>query len=278
MDTLKPDLMENPMSQNFQPGTKVRCIDDSSAPFLLKEGEVYTVSGDPTSVSELIYVEEIDEPVLRHRFERVEETTETFEERLERYQKAFREGVAQIVDLAEAFNRYSTAPPNEQSIRNSVADFMQQAVDETTEAPTHDVDPDVNEYIRRYEEYGYPIRTTNVHFGPVADITDLLATALQSEDLDEFVALLTNLRNHAMAQYEVERDRFEAEKQDLTPKPVDLVEELHEAIHGESWARPESPKEVWEELLQVVREQAKRIEFQKDEIGRLRERVDLLSR
>ena len=38
------------------------------------------------------------------------------------------------------------------------------------------------------------------------------------------------------------------------PKAIDLVRELDIALHGETWARPQSPKEVWEGLLQEVKE------------------------
>lgn len=36
------------------------------------------------------------------------------------------------------------------------------------------------------------------------------------------------------------------------PKPIELVEELHRAVFGDSWARPETPKAVWDDLLARV--------------------------
>jgi hypothetical protein len=33
---------------------------------------------------------------------------------------------------------------------------------------------------------------------------------------------------------------------------LDMVHQLHAAIYGNSWARPESPKEVWDALLREV--------------------------
>ena len=38
-----------------------------------------------------------------------------------------------------------------------------------------------------------------------------------------------------------------------TPDVIDLIHELHTAVFGDSWARPQSPKWVWEMLLDRVR-------------------------
>lgn len=40
---------------------------------------------------------------------------------------------------------------------------------------------------------------------------------------------------------------------------TDLIHELHTAIYGSSWARPQSPKEVWEMLLDRVRDLAQAV-------------------
>jgi hypothetical protein len=37
-----------------------------------------------------------------------------------------------------------------------------------------------------------------------------------------------------------------------------MVEQLHIAIFGQTWARPETPKHVWETLLAMVREEFRR--------------------
>ena len=37
------------------------------------------------------------------------------------------------------------------------------------------------------------------------------------------------------------------------PRPIDLVHQLHTALHGDSWARPEPPAAVWATLLDEVR-------------------------
>lgn len=41
------------------------------------------------------------------------------------------------------------------------------------------------------------------------------------------------------------------------PTPHDLVKQLHEAVYGSTWARPESPQQVWAELLREVRRLAR---------------------
>lgn len=40
---------------------------------------------------------------------------------------------------------------------------------------------------------------------------------------------------------------------ETTPSQIELCQELHEAVYGEMWARPESPESVWQELLAKVR-------------------------
>ena len=37
------------------------------------------------------------------------------------------------------------------------------------------------------------------------------------------------------------------------PTPLQMVEQLHKAFYGSMWARPESPEQVWNELLERVR-------------------------
>lgn len=39
---------------------------------------------------------------------------------------------------------------------------------------------------------------------------------------------------------------------------LEMAHELHTAVFGDSWARPESPKQVWEMLLEHVREDSTR--------------------
>lgn len=46
-------------------------------------------------------------------------------------------------------------------------------------------------------------------------------------------------------------------RRESEPKPIDFVTDLHEAVHGSVWARPDTPKAVWEELLEAVRVLAK---------------------
>jgi hypothetical protein len=36
------------------------------------------------------------------------------------------------------------------------------------------------------------------------------------------------------------------------PRAIDMVHDLHRAIHGDSWAKPQPPREVWDELLAHV--------------------------
>ena len=36
------------------------------------------------------------------------------------------------------------------------------------------------------------------------------------------------------------------------PARYEMVEELHRAVHGASWARPEPPSEVWRALIGEV--------------------------
>jgi hypothetical protein len=38
------------------------------------------------------------------------------------------------------------------------------------------------------------------------------------------------------------------------PSALDMVIDLDVALHGRTWARPSSPKAVWESLLDEVRE------------------------
>lgn len=38
----------------------------------------------------------------------------------------------------------------------------------------------------------------------------------------------------------------------MVPDPHDLLRELHQAVYGYTWARPESPEEVWRELIRKV--------------------------
>jgi hypothetical protein len=38
-----------------------------------------------------------------------------------------------------------------------------------------------------------------------------------------------------------------------SPTPIQMVEDLHRAVFGDTWARPESPQQVWELLLGNVR-------------------------
>lgn len=51
----------------------------------------------------------------------------------------------------------------------------------------------------------------------------------------------------------------------LAPRPVDMVHDLHTALHGESWARPESPAKVWAALLAEVRASRERERGLRDE-------------
>lgn len=37
---------------------------------------------------------------------------------------------------------------------------------------------------------------------------------------------------------------------------LDMVHDLHAALYGSSWARPQAPQDVWEALLEEVRHQA----------------------
>lgn len=37
------------------------------------------------------------------------------------------------------------------------------------------------------------------------------------------------------------------------PSPLEMVEDLHRAVYGDMWARPESPERVWAMLLAKVR-------------------------
>jgi hypothetical protein len=37
------------------------------------------------------------------------------------------------------------------------------------------------------------------------------------------------------------------------PAAIDMVTDLHRAVYGDTWARPESPQQVWEMLLGQVR-------------------------
>jgi hypothetical protein len=39
---------------------------------------------------------------------------------------------------------------------------------------------------------------------------------------------------------------------------LEMVEQLHVAVFGSTWARPETPKQVWEMLLARVGEEFKR--------------------
>jgi len=36
------------------------------------------------------------------------------------------------------------------------------------------------------------------------------------------------------------------------PAPIELVRQLMAALHGDYWARPQSPAVVWQELLDEV--------------------------
>jgi hypothetical protein len=40
---------------------------------------------------------------------------------------------------------------------------------------------------------------------------------------------------------------------DTAPPAVDLVRALDEVLHGDTWARPYSPQEVWDQMLAEVR-------------------------
>lgn len=69
--------------------------------------------------------------------------------------------------------------------------------------------------------------------------------------------LIANLkRDLAKAEWVVNTYRNETLGWDrlmTPPTPIELVRELHEAVHGSSWARPDSPQAVWNELLAEVR-------------------------
>lgn len=38
----------------------------------------------------------------------------------------------------------------------------------------------------------------------------------------------------------------------MAPDPHDLLRELHQAVYGNTWARPDSPEETWRELIRKV--------------------------
>lgn len=42
------------------------------------------------------------------------------------------------------------------------------------------------------------------------------------------------------------------------PELIDLVIELHEAVYGNSWARPETPQDVWAMLIRQVADRFRR--------------------
>ena len=44
----------------------------------------------------------------------------------------------------------------------------------------------------------------------------------------------------------------------IEPTPMGLVHQLHEAVYGDSWARPETPRAVWGDLLTTVRDLVRR--------------------
>jgi hypothetical protein len=77
----------------------------------------------------------------------------------------------------------------------------------------------------------------------VTDHDELLARAAQalvdSEDEEAYWVNLDALRAALAAQPE--------------PAAFDMVTELHRAVYGDWWARPESPWQVWEMLLDRVR-------------------------
>jgi hypothetical protein len=68
---------------------------------------------------------------------------------------------------------------------------------------------------------------------------------------EDWVAGMAAGIERAVAEWERTREPTDAD-----PIPIDLVHELHEAIYGYSYARPESPKVLWEELLRIVRAMA----------------------
>lgn len=49
------------------------------------------------------------------------------------------------------------------------------------------------------------------------------------------------------------RAALAARSQSGVPTALDMVVDLHCAIYGDTWARPETPAEVWEMLLEEVR-------------------------
>lgn len=57
---------------------------------------------------------------------------------------------------------------------------------------------------------------------------------------------------------------------DYEPRLIDLVRELHEAVHGLSWTCTESPALVWNQLLAEVRELRARAVLSEVKIGQLR--------
>jgi hypothetical protein len=57
------------------------------------------------------------------------------------------------------------------------------------------------------------------------------------------------------AEFENQRLRvaLATQPQPGVPTALDMVTDLHCAIYGDTWARPETPAEVWEMLLEEVR-------------------------
>ena len=42
-------------------------------------------------------------------------------------------------------------------------------------------------------------------------------------------------------------------REDASTARIKMIHELHAALYGDSWARPETPREVWEACLAEVR-------------------------
>ena len=61
------------------------------------------------------------------------------------------------------------------------------------------------------------------------------------------------------------------------PTRNEMVVELHQAVHGASWARPESPSEVWRGLIAEVaalRKTGAAVRERDAEIARLRDEIE----
>lgn len=230
----------------MEPGDQVVCVDAANH-MGLTHGLIYTVSDEEAELDNMFYVEGVQEAVLRERFVPHLTSGEALEEferpAREAYEEKLGEYVAGSRERAKGQMTGSVQDDHEES------DFMKRVLEysENNDYAAMGIEPDVATYLRRYEEYGSPVTTHLLPDGPFCDISDVVVLGVEAGNYEDFMTALHHLRRHALAQFEVKRDRGGFQH---VPEPKDLVDELWQVVFGYERPEEEAPKQTWENLLE----------------------------